>query len=110
VFGSLGKISVQNEHSHEAVLCNDKGIHRAKLKHSFPQRFEQAFGSELDAFCSTLLGKPWPITAEQCIKVQKVADAAQLSCETNQVVGIDYGELEKPAPMKESATLGAKSE
>lgn len=91
IFGDRGLVSVENEHENMAVLANRDGIHHAKLKHSFPQRFNQAFTSELDCFADTLLkGKAWPITADDCIRVQKVADAAKKSCEIGKEVTVDY--------------------
>ena len=94
IFGDKGLVSVQNEHAHSAILANSDGVHASKLKHSFPQRFQQAFTSELDAFADTLLlHKEWPISAEDCIRVQKVADAARISCTTNQVVEINYDDV-----------------
>lgn len=84
-------VSVGNEPAHSAVLSNGEGIHQSKLKHSFPQRFNEAFAAELDAFADTLLLKrPWPITGDDCVRVQKVADAARLSCELDEVVSISY--------------------
>ena len=63
----------------------------APLKHSFPERFNQGFASELDAFADTLLlKKPWPVTSDDCVRVQKVADAARVSCELDQVVEVSY--------------------
>jgi myo-inositol 2-dehydrogenase/D-chiro-inositol 1-dehydrogenase len=89
IFGDGGLISTHNKHAHSVVLSNGGGVLHSKLKHSFPQRFNQAFASELDAFCSTLLlGTPWPVTADQCVRVQKVADAAKLSCDEDRVVQI----------------------
>jgi myo-inositol 2-dehydrogenase/D-chiro-inositol 1-dehydrogenase len=87
IFGNGGLISTHNEHAHSVVLSNRDGVLHSVLKHSFPQRFNQAFASELDTFCSTLLlGTPWPVTADQCVRVQKVADAARLSCDEDRVV------------------------
>lgn len=89
IFGDGGLISIGNEHAHSAVLSNGNGITHSTLKHSFPQRFNQAFASELDAFASTLLlNTPWPVTADHCVRVQKVADAAKLSCDEVRVVQI----------------------
>lgn len=65
---------------------------------------KDAFGLELDAFADVLLSrrrskydndggspkKEWPITAQQCINVQKVIDAARESCESGQVVDVVY--------------------
>jgi myo-inositol 2-dehydrogenase/D-chiro-inositol 1-dehydrogenase len=89
IFGSAGLVSVGNESAHSAVLSNVDGVMKSKLKHSFPQRFNQAFASELDAFANTLLlDTPWPVTADQCVRVQRVADAAKLSCDEDRVVQI----------------------
>lgn len=89
VFGSDGLLTVGNEFANTSVLSNNYGIHQAKLKNSFPERFQQAFYSELDAFADViLLGKKWPIRANDCVAVQKVADAARISCETDKVVYI----------------------
>jgi len=87
IFGTKGLISVDNVHETSTVLSNASGIHRSRLQHSFPQRFHESFGAELDAFCDTLLlDKAWPVTAEQCIRVQRVADGAQQSSQLGQVV------------------------
>uniref|UniRef100_A0A7S2RZX5 Gfo/Idh/MocA-like oxidoreductase N-terminal domain-containing protein n=1 Tax=Eucampia antarctica TaxID=49252 RepID=A0A7S2RZX5_9STRA len=89
VFGSSGLLTIGNEHANTSVLSNDYGIHQAKLKHSFPERYQQAFASELDAFADViLLGNKWPVRADDCIAVQKVADAARKSCEIDKVVYI----------------------
>jgi myo-inositol 2-dehydrogenase/D-chiro-inositol 1-dehydrogenase len=87
IFGSEGLVSIGNIHETSTVISSPSGIAHSKLQHSFPERFHQAFGTELDAFADTLLlGTPWPVTAEQCVNVQKVADAALKSAETGVVV------------------------
>ena len=79
-------VNVLNIPEHASIISNRTGVHHARLQHSFPQRFQQAFGLEMDAFADTLLeGLVWPVTAEQCIMVQQCADAARLSCETNTI-------------------------
>lgn len=89
VFGNQGLVSVLNQPETTTVLADNHGIQHSKLKHSFPQRFEQAFALELDAFANTVLaGEPWPITGEQCVKVQRVADAARKSSSEGCVVTI----------------------
>jgi predicted dehydrogenase len=58
-------------------------IHLSKYQHSFPRRFAQAFALEMDAFADAILGnKAWPITEQDCIRVQRIADAAQESCQS----------------------------
>ncbi len=87
IFGNKGLVSLNNEFAHSTTISNQDGLHFSKLKYSFPQRFHQAFGNELDAFVDNLLlGTPWPVTAQQCIRVQRVADAAKISCERGVIV------------------------
>eukprot|EP00977_Amphora_coffeiformis_P014559 scaffold4097_cov166-Amphora_coffeaeformis.AAC.16 len=82
IFGTEGMINVANVPEHASIISNHTGVHHARLQHSFPQRFQQAFGLEMDGFADTLLeGLVWPVTAEQCVMVQRCADAARLSCE-----------------------------
>lgn len=91
IFGDEGMVSVMNPPETTMVLSDKDGVKHSRLQHSFPQRFEQAFASEMNAFADTLLNDtPWPITAEQCIKVQKVADAARQSCLEGQLVTVEY--------------------
>lgn len=87
VFGTEGLAAVGNQHSNSSLVANSHGFQQPKLKYSFPERFNQAFYSELDAFADTVLyDKEWPITREDCINVQKVADAAKKSSEENRVI------------------------
>ena len=89
VFGDKGLVSVMNHPETSMVLSTVSGIQQSRLKHSFPERFQEAFALELDAFADTLLdGKAWPITGEQCVKVQRVADAARQSCSEGRLVEI----------------------
>ena len=87
VFGTLGLASVKNQHDNTSEIANETGIHRPKLQHSFPQRFEHAFANELDAFADTLLlGTPWSVTEDDCVAVQTICDAALESCDSGEVV------------------------
>lgn len=89
VFGTAGMASVKNITESSTELSNSTGIHRPKWQHSFPQRFEAAFGQELDAFAdSLLLKKPWPVSESDCVAVQRVCDAALESCESGRVVNL----------------------
>ena len=89
VFGSAGLVSVENVHDNTAVVYNADGSHKARLQHSFPERFHDAFALELDAFADVLEGsRVWPITGHQCINVQRITDAACLSAETGNVVPV----------------------
>jgi len=104
IFGTEGLVSVENPSENSMVLSNRSGIRHGRLAHSFPQRFEQAFANELHVFADVVLNEmekqedigskindcKWPIAAEQCIRVQKVADAARRSCQEGRLVEIDY--------------------
>ena len=82
-------MSIGNIHETSTVISSPSGIVHSRLQHSFPERFHQAFGTELDAFADTLLlGTPWPVTSEQCVNVQRVVDAARKSAETGRVVAM----------------------
>jgi myo-inositol 2-dehydrogenase/D-chiro-inositol 1-dehydrogenase len=87
IFGTDGLVSVGNQHTNSSIIATNNGFIQPKLKHSFPERFNQAFNSELDAFANTvLLNTEWPVSREDCINVQKVADAAKRSSQENRVV------------------------
>jgi len=91
VFGDKGLVSVMNHPETSMVVSDVQGIQQSRLKHSFPERFQEAFALELDAFADVLLAnKSWPVSAEQCVKVQKVADAARQSCAEGRLVEIEY--------------------
>ena len=86
--------SLSNPHSTTTQLANSSGIHLSKLQYSFPQRFELAFSNELDLFADVLLADDndsgsaveWPVKEEDCIAVQRICDAALVSCESGEVV------------------------
>lgn len=87
IFGTDGLATVGNQHTDSSVIATTNGFLRPKLKHSFPQRFNQAFNAELDAFADAILfEKNWPISRDDCIKVQAIADAAKKSSEEKRVV------------------------
>lgn len=87
IFGTEGLATVGNQHSNNSVVATSNGFLQSKLQHSFPQRFRQAFNSELEAFADTILhDKEWPISRQDCINVQKIADAAKLSSQEGRVV------------------------
>lgn len=92
IFGTHGHVKIGNVQEHTAVISDVQGVHSARLEHSFPERFQEAFRSELETFADVILeGAAWPVSIEQCIAVQKIADAAKLSAETGEVVPIEHG-------------------
>jgi len=87
IFGDRGLVSIQNIHEHAAVVSNVHGVSKSRLQHSFPERFHEAFRLELEAFADVILkSSDWPVTREQCVNVQRAADAARLSADTGKVV------------------------
>lgn len=105
VFCDNGLVKVENPLELSTVLYNADGMHQSKFQHSFPQRFEHAFKLELEAFANTILepGKEeWPVTAQQCITVQQVADAARISSQQGQVVYLNDLVSDHDYPMYES--------
>lgn len=100
IFGTDGLCSIQNVHEHATVLSTVDGVSKSRLQHSFPERFHEAFRLELEAFADILDSRRsrntagaslWPVSAKQCVEVQRVADAARLSAETGQVVVVANG-------------------
>jgi myo-inositol 2-dehydrogenase / D-chiro-inositol 1-dehydrogenase len=90
IFGSDGLVSINNVHQNTTVISNRNGVHKARLQHSFPERFNEAFSLELGAFADVVLHKrEWPITASQCINVHRVTDAARRSAEIGAVVQVE---------------------
>jgi len=87
IFGSEGLANVNNEFAESSIISNVAGVHQSRLKHSFPERFEQAFGQELDTYADCInAGVEWPIAREDCIATQLVADACRKSANLQQVV------------------------
>ena len=81
VFGTGGLASVGNLHEDASSVADGGGVRRPRLVRSFPERFERAFGNEMDAFADTLLGgTAWPVSEDDCVAVQRVCDAAVESC------------------------------
>lgn len=83
-FGPGGLVKADNQQKNNAVLIDGSGVHGATLKHSFPQRFAEAFEGEIEAFAATVLdGELWPVSKDDCIAVQAIAEAASESCKQN---------------------------
>lgn len=90
IFGSEGLACVNNEFAQSSVISNAGGVHQSRLKHSFPERFEAAFGQELESYADCILeGTKWPIAREDCIATQLVADACRKSADLQQVIKVE---------------------
>lgn len=87
IFGTQGMVNLGNELENTCKVYTDSGIQSPLLKHSFPQRFQEAFQSEIDVFVQTCLGKTkWPITEQNCVTAQVIAAAAARSADLGEPV------------------------
>lgn len=88
VFGTKGRLVVETPAETTLTKQDLMGTHTARLQHSFPQRFFQAFGAEVDLFVRICLqedGAQWPIDEKACVVAQKVAMTANQSNESGSV-------------------------
>ena len=66
------------------------GIHHDRLDFSFPQRFHEAFASEVAHAVLVCRGeRDWPIRVQDCLAAQTIAMAASESARTGHPVNID---------------------
>jgi len=82
VFGTKGRLVVETPVETTLTKQDLAGTHTARLQHSFPERFHQAFGAEVDMFARVGLkedGACWPVGKEECIAAQRVAMVAAQS-------------------------------
>uniref|UniRef100_A0A7S3PH51 Gfo/Idh/MocA-like oxidoreductase N-terminal domain-containing protein n=1 Tax=Aplanochytrium stocchinoi TaxID=215587 RepID=A0A7S3PH51_9STRA len=80
LFGTDGVISVENPKEDTCVSGTNTGFESSKLFHSFPQRFREAFESEMESFVDTVTKRtPWPVTEDDCVAAQEIAIAASAS-------------------------------
>lgn len=87
IFGTEGLACVNNEHADSSIISNKGGIQQARLKHSFPERYDEAFAAEIELFTDGILDNvAWPISEKDCIAAQKIADAAKRSAELHEVI------------------------
>lgn len=71
------------------TLFNEHGVVRPTSQ-NFPERFGQAFVSEMKAFATCILDDlPTPVSARDGLQATKIATACQTSFETNSIVEID---------------------
>jgi myo-inositol 2-dehydrogenase/D-chiro-inositol 1-dehydrogenase len=86
-FGTKGCARVNNVAQNGSQIGTAKGINEARYKESFPQRFNEGFRLELEKFGEVLRGESeWPISQDDCMKVQMIADAAGKSAKEGRVV------------------------
>lgn len=77
VFGEHGMLMAENESETSTKLFNDQGIHQAKIKHSFPQRYKDCYLRELNQFFENVeMKNSFNVTKEECLIAHVIADAA----------------------------------
>jgi len=83
VFGTTGAaVSVENAPDANFKSANHRGVNVGKLVHSFPQRFDHAFATELDHFLDCVRGHGAPkVTSNDAVLATTVAEAAKISAE-----------------------------
>jgi len=87
VFGDAGMIEAGNRPRTSVTRASSEGNFGARIDHSFPTRYRDAYLAELRAFLACVRdGKPAPISHAQVRLNHQLADAAEESARTNRVV------------------------
>jgi myo-inositol 2-dehydrogenase / D-chiro-inositol 1-dehydrogenase len=87
VFGSLGAVSVANDHPNTAEISTATGIHRDKPLHFFLERYNGAYVEETQAFIDAVLhDKPLLVEGNDALQAELIALAAKLSSQLGQPV------------------------
>jgi myo-inositol 2-dehydrogenase / D-chiro-inositol 1-dehydrogenase len=80
IHGSKGQLALQNQLKHRVILGDGSGFHVAPAKHSFVERYADAYRLEMDAFVRTVKnGTPPSPNGWDGLKAQLLADAASES-------------------------------
>jgi len=91
VLGDKGMVQANNQQPTSTIVSTDQGIQGDPFCYSFPQRYVQAYGNELDHFIDVLEGKATPrLSHDDARAVAIIADAAEESVRTGKKVVISY--------------------
>ena len=92
-FGTKGLLKVENQFESSCTLNDVNGIKNTVYKYSFPQRFHEAFNSEVNSFINVcLFNEVWPITMNDCVQAQNIAIGALKSCERGTMLQLNSSE------------------
>ena len=95
VFGSNGMVQSNRKPTREVALYTGTKVVSDGLHAGWFERMQPTFGQALDAFISSLEGKPTPYpTLLDGLRAQMIAEAAIESLHTNQPVKIQYWQPE----------------
>jgi myo-inositol 2-dehydrogenase / D-chiro-inositol 1-dehydrogenase len=90
VFGSKGKVSVDNVPESNAVLSSSESVISEKPQYFFLERYQQSFVRELQAFFEAVSeNRPTPVTGQDGLEPVLIALAANLSMKENRPVKLD---------------------
>jgi len=90
-FGDKGMVQAMNQTPTSVIVSNENGVSTDPYLHSFPQRYEKTYATELAHFVDIIQGKAEPkLTHDDIRKVTLIANACEHSCETGQPVKITY--------------------
>lgn len=87
VHGSKGLLKAENMFGHSITLANDQGFQSAPTEHFFLERYARAYALEMTHFVDALSSGTTPNpSADDGLRAQKLADAAQQSLDNGQMV------------------------
>jgi len=87
VFSKDGMAIAENQRDHSVQLHNTQGMNVAPINYSFPQRYLEAYGLEIEAFAKGIEHKQnFTITYEECLLAHLIADAAHESAVSGKVI------------------------
>jgi myo-inositol 2-dehydrogenase/D-chiro-inositol 1-dehydrogenase len=87
VLGEKGSVKIENIRTNTVTIDTVKGQKKAKLLHTFIQRYPQAYQNEINSFVDcTLNNKSIFVSIEDDIAALKVAQACEISYKENRVV------------------------
>lgn len=89
VHGSKGMIYANNQHETNLTLANGDGFSQAPLQNFFMTRYKEAYRAEIMHFIESLQGKiTLSPSAEDGLKAQRLADAAQQSLTSGKPISL----------------------
>ena len=90
VFGEHGMATVDNERNNAVNVFTDKGTQYGPFKHSFPERYKDAYLEELKQFAVGIMNGTYVNVAQkECVLSHQLADAALASIQTGKVVDFE---------------------
>lgn len=87
IFAQNGMAVAENQRDHTVQLHTSEGMSIAPVNYSFPQRYVEAYGWEMDAFAQGILKQHYfTVSYEECLLAHLIADAAHESAIKGRVV------------------------